>query len=193
MEASSSPSRFASKWSSCSIDRLNNRKDHWPCLDDIPDPKLLHGSGICGNGIVEREEDCDCGDVPTEQCEKCCDAKTCKFHSGSDCSDESGPCCRNCKLQKGGTVCRAKKDKYCDLPEYCNGYEAKCPSNVFVRNGEPCESEGRCMLGSCMKKDDHCKYLFGDSASFAEDCAKKGERKTRSLSSFRFLRLGLLF
>ena len=32
------------------------------------------------------------------------------------------------------------------------------------------------MLGSCMKKDDHCKYLFGDSASFAEDCAKKGEK-----------------
>ena len=170
MESSSSPSHPASKWSTCSQERLEERKDHWPCLDDTPDPRLLHGERNCGNGLVERGEDCDCGEANAAECTACCNQETCMFKDGADCSDVNGPCCKNCKLQKGGTTCREEKSS-CDLPEYCDGYSPMCPSNVFYRNGEPCSAgEGRCMAGSCMTQNTHCKYLYGEESTVSPDC-----------------------
>jgi hypothetical protein len=109
MEASSSPSQPASKWSSCSKDTLEKKKIQWPCLDDIPDGKLLHGEKNCGNGIVENGEDCDCGQTSNPDCEKCCNITTCMFKAGATCSDTNGPCCKNCQLRKQGTICREKQ------------------------------------------------------------------------------------
>lgn len=168
MEPSSTPSNPASAWSSCSKDRLADRREHWPCLDDMPDKNQLYGEKNCGNGIVERGEDCDCGDAPTDECLQCCDATKCEFKAGADCSDQTGPCCKNCRLQSAGTVCRAQKSD-CDLPEYCNGYSSSCPPNVFVRNGEHCP-EGRCMSGSCLSQNGHCQYLFGNTAKANTTC-----------------------
>nr|P17347.3 RecName: Full=Disintegrin metalloproteinase/disintegrin echistatin; Contains: RecName: Full=Snake venom metalloproteinase; Short=SVMP; Contains: RecName: Full=Disintegrin echistatin; Short=Ech; AltName: Full=Carinatin; AltName: Full=Disintegrin echistatin-alpha-1; AltName: Full=Platelet aggregation activation inhibitor; Contains: RecName: Full=Disintegrin echistatin-alpha-2; Flags: Precursor [Echis carinatus sochureki] len=55
----------------------------------------------------------------------CYDPLTCHPREGEQC--ESGPCCRNCKFLKEGTICkRARGD---DMDDYCNGKTCDCPRN----------------------------------------------------------------
>jgi hypothetical protein len=72
-------------WSQASLTALNAQKNQL-CLQDIPEKKLLYGAKNCGNGLVEREEDCDCGENPSDECKKCCNHKTCMYHEGKECS-----------------------------------------------------------------------------------------------------------
>lgn len=42
--------------------------------------------GLCGNGVVDEGEDCDCGDSwVCKFSDPCCDYKTCKFLDGAVC------------------------------------------------------------------------------------------------------------
>ena len=179
-------------WSPASITALNDKKDEL-CLQDIPEKKLLYGAKNCGNGLVEREEECDCGESPSDECKKCCNHKTCMYHEGKECSgkgakirneshyifkDTNGPCCKDCKLRKAGSICRAEQNS-CDLPEYCDGIYPYCPQNVWTRNGEKCEKEGRCYSGQCKKRSDQCKKFFGEKAEVNEACMESANNRTR--------------
>src|SRR6218665_17877 len=55
-------------WSSCSRDKFSNTFQHGGdiCLYNIPDSLLQPNVSTCGNGIVETEEECDCGKLPNE-------------------------------------------------------------------------------------------------------------------------------
>eukprot|EP01147_Barroeca_monosierra_P000097 gene97-3490_t len=50
---------------------------------------------FCGNGVLESGEECDCG----ADCENddCCDEE-CNLINGAECSDQSGSCCKDCKM-----------------------------------------------------------------------------------------------
>lgn len=170
-------SRTMAVWSEGSKKRLREKKESWSCLQDIPPKNLLYGSRNCGNGLVERDEDCDCGENASDECMKCCDHKTCRYHEGKECSDTTGKCCKDCKLQTAGSVCRASRDD-CDLPEYCDGIYSDCPANVGSRNGEKCEHSGRCLDGRCMKRSDQCKNFFGASAKVNEVCMEAANNRT---------------
>lgn len=118
MSASSS-SLHPKRWSSCSVDHLDESRKHGllECLANRP-TKLF--GPICGNGFVEEGEDCDLGElVPTggsskrrkscpkgqPQCDDdnvvvahddqtvnpCCDRNTCKFAKNATCAQ--GSCC----------------------------------------------------------------------------------------------------
>ncbi|XP_048784080.1 disintegrin and metalloproteinase domain-containing protein 32-like [Lagopus muta] len=150
-------------FSSCSTADLEQflRRDAGRCLLHSPQ---LRGSSprrapICGNGVVEQGEQCDCGG--TEAClkDKCC-TKGCVFKPGVKCS--SGLCCEECQFKAPNTPCRPSADAQCDLPEFCNGSSASCPPDVYVQDGHSCEhSTGYCYHGRCQSAELQCQRLYG--------------------------------
>eukprot|EP00731_Ephydatia_muelleri_P022230 Em0014g821a len=73
-------------WSSCSydeFDKLLSERKTLSCLkSDVP--KTINAHAICGNGILEGSEKCDCGSV-AECTDPCCDARKCQLKSGANC------------------------------------------------------------------------------------------------------------
>uniref|UniRef100_A0A8C5QJ62 ADAM metallopeptidase domain 11 n=1 Tax=Leptobrachium leishanense TaxID=445787 RepID=A0A8C5QJ62_9ANUR len=135
------------KFSRCSVDEYSQflQDGGGSCLFNKP-LKLLDAPS-CGNGFVEVGEECDCGS-PAE-CAKsgagnCC--KKCTLSHDAMCSD--GLCCRGCKYEPRGTICRGPVNE-CDVPETCPGDS----------------SVGRCFGGRCKTRDRQCNTLWGRTAS----------------------------
>ncbi|NWI86478.1 ADA32 protein, partial [Pitta sordida] len=123
------------------------------------------GSAVCGNGVVERGEQCDCGTA--EEClkDRCC-TKTCRFKPGVKCS--SGLCCRGCHFKRKFALCRPAADTQCDLPEFCSGSSASCPPDMYVHDGHDCEhGTGYCYQGHCQSLDLQCQRLYGKDSKNA--------------------------
>ncbi|XP_019358496.1 PREDICTED: disintegrin and metalloproteinase domain-containing protein 9-like [Gavialis gangeticus] len=148
------------------------------CLKNPPKPSDIYTEPNCGNEILDKNEECDCG-KPEECTNPCCDAATCTLKSGSQCAD--GLCCENCRFKVAGVECRPKMD-FCDLPEHCNGTYSYCPDDVYIMNGYPCNNmKEYCYYGVCQDFDSQCKSLYGKGARKApDDCFKianiKGDR-----------------
>ncbi|XP_067377040.1 disintegrin and metalloproteinase domain-containing protein 28 isoform X2 [Channa argus] len=146
------------------------------CILEKPDYRSLLSPSICGNGFVETGEQCDCGTL--EECTNpCCNATTCMFKVGSECSE--GECCDNCKISPRSKECRTKQDD-CDLAEYCNGKSATCPEDVFAVNGLPCDQGlGYCYNGKCPQRPNQCVKMYGPSAVEASSsCYNQNTRGT---------------
>uniref|UniRef100_A0A7M4EUU1 ADAM metallopeptidase domain 9 n=1 Tax=Crocodylus porosus TaxID=8502 RepID=A0A7M4EUU1_CROPO len=147
------------------------------CLKNPPKPSDVYTEPDCGNEILDKNEECDCG--KPECTNPCCDAATCTLKSGSQCAD--GLCCENCRFKVAGVACRPKMD-FCDLPEHCNGTYPYCPDDVYIMNGYPCNNmKEYCYYGVCQDFDSQCKSLYGKGARKApDDCFKianiKGDR-----------------
>jgi hypothetical protein len=62
------------------------------CLVD-PGTAVLVEEGICGNGVKEGNEQCDCGLPADCSNDPCCDAATCRLKSNAQCSDKNDRCC----------------------------------------------------------------------------------------------------
>lgn len=150
-------------FSSCSTTNyeryLKNRNPS--CILDKPDYMEIVAPAVCGNGFLEKGEQCDCGTV--QECtNQCCNATTCTFTAGSQCAE--GKCCDNCKILPRSKECRKKQDD-CDLAEYCDGKSATCPEDVFAVNGLPCyKGLGYCYNGQCPQRSNQCKKLYGTTA-----------------------------
>uniref|UniRef100_A0A8C8SH41 Uncharacterized protein n=1 Tax=Pelusios castaneus TaxID=367368 RepID=A0A8C8SH41_9SAUR len=127
------------------------------CLKNAPKPSDVFTEPVCGNKVLDKNEECDCG--TSQECTNpCCDAATCKLKSGSQCAE--GLCCENCKFKVAGMECRPKMN-FCDLPEYCNGTYPYCPDDVYIMNGYPCNNmKEYCYSGVCifkLKNSSHIK------------------------------------
>ncbi|XP_044004033.1 zinc metalloproteinase-disintegrin-like crotastatin [Aphidius gifuensis] len=149
-------------WSACSFKNLSHayRQGLDYCLRNKP--KMLFDSPTCGNGFVERGEECDCG-LPEKCNNHCCNAALCKLHPNASCA--TGTCCdvTRCTLKKIETPCRSRKGE-CDLPEYCDGKSEYCPQDVFKIDGEKCKSgKAFCHQGNCQSHSDQCRKLWGPS------------------------------
>ena len=127
-------------------------------------PTTIVGDPVCGNGILEENEECDCGS-PAECTNPCCDAATCLPVTGAECA--SGACCTSqCSLALYGTECRASSGD-CDIAEFCLGDFNECPGDDIVANGVSCASdEGYCSEGSCPTLDNQCADSFGNNYSY---------------------------
>lgn len=158
------------KFSKQSVDIYHRllRLGHGICL--FNKPNQLEDFKLCGNGIVDKGEDCDCGTI--QECfeqDSCCDPITCHFKADAECIN--GSCCDRCSLRKKGFVCRKARNE-CDLAELCDGKSGQCGPDVYKQNGTPCSnSQGYCFLGQCPSHDAQCNELWAlDSRSSSEQC-----------------------
>ncbi|NXN32898.1 ADA32 protein, partial [Nycticryphes semicollaris] len=150
-------------FSSCSVGDFETflRRGGGACLFHQP-PVTGHSyrrAPVCGNGVVEPGEQCDCG--VDEEClkGKCC-SKTCRLQPGAKCS--SGLCCQRCQFKQKTSPCRPPADAQCDLAEFCNGSSASCPPDLYVQDGHGCErGTGYCYRGRCQSPDLQCQALYG--------------------------------
>ncbi|KAI8321915.1 zincin, partial [Martensiomyces pterosporus] len=127
------------------------------CLQD-PGKRNTLSTAMCGNGIKETGEECDCG--TSEQCKNdpCCDSSTCKLKPGAQCADVNDLCCSQCKLKSNGSVCRPKYSE-CDIEETCDGQSSDCPSDKHVSDGTSCGNSTaglKCASGQCTSRDAQC-------------------------------------
>ncbi|ODQ68456.1 hypothetical protein NADFUDRAFT_49096 [Nadsonia fulvescens var. elongata DSM 6958] len=140
------------------------------CLTQNSNVKLIEG-GVCGNGIVEEGEECDCGGEEGCIGNSCCDPTTCKFKDGSQCDDANEQCCSNCKYASASTICRDSIGP-CDQAEYCTGSSTECPADVLSENGKKCTDSSvasafasglTCASGHCTSRDYQCVTLLANS------------------------------
>ncbi|XP_040923152.1 disintegrin and metalloproteinase domain-containing protein 10 [Toxotes jaculatrix] len=143
-------------------DKLNNNKFSICSIGNISavlakkrdDCFVESGQPICGNGLVEAGEQCDCG--YSDQCnDPCCynaneeEGKRCKLQPGKICSPSQGPCCTpQCTYKGSNDRCRNESD--CAKEGTCNGATALCPTSEPKENYTTCRSETQvCINGVC--------------------------------------------
>jgi hypothetical protein len=91
-------------FSSCSVAALQSfvTTTQASCLDNVPTRSWNDSnSGICGDGVVNVGEACDCGGNTTAACiasgDTCCNPVTCQLLPGAACSLRD-VCCRSCQI-----------------------------------------------------------------------------------------------
>uniref|UniRef100_A0A8C3T5H8 ADAM metallopeptidase domain 32 n=1 Tax=Chelydra serpentina TaxID=8475 RepID=A0A8C3T5H8_CHESE len=153
-------------FSSCSIRDFKSFMKHrgGDCLSNRPYLNLSYKRvSVCGNRIVERGEQCDCGSAKECAKDKCCTNK-CRFKPRAKCG--TGLCCQYCKAKN--KKCRPRADSQCDLDEYCNGSSAFCPNDLYVQNGHRCEhNTAYCYKGHCQSADIACQRIYGKGSKNA--------------------------
>ncbi|XP_047405607.1 disintegrin and metalloproteinase domain-containing protein 21-like [Sciurus carolinensis] len=159
----------AEVFSNCSYAAFFNIISNSTCLHTAPNPEHIITFKRCGNGVVEEEEQCDCGSMKSCTNDTCC-LQNCTLTPGADCA--SGLCCKDCKFRPSGTLCRAQENE-CDLPEWCNGISPKCPDDVYVEDGIPCLNDSFCYEKRCNSHDEQCKKIFGKEAKNANQICYK--------------------
>ncbi|KAI9099383.1 Metallo-peptidase family M12-domain-containing protein [Phlyctochytrium arcticum] len=130
------------------------------CLKE-PGALQTIAQGICGNGIREGNEQCDCGTDADCAKDPCCD-KGCKLRAGKSCSDKNDECCSQCNLKTNGTACRPSSG-VCDITETCDGISPTCPTDKFIPDGTGCTINGTtqaaCASGQCTSRDLQCRSV----------------------------------
>ncbi|XP_045438123.1 disintegrin and metalloproteinase domain-containing protein 10 isoform X4 [Pipistrellus kuhlii] len=139
------------------------------------------GQPICGNGMVEQGEECDCG--YSDQCkDECCydanqpEGKKCKLRPGKQCSPSQGPCCTaQCTFKTKTEKCRDDSD--CAKEGICNGITALCPASDPKPNFTDCNRHtqvcinGQCAGSICEKYGlEECTCASSDSKDDKELC-----------------------
>ncbi|GAB1293054.1 Disintegrin and metalloproteinase domain-containing protein 18 [Apodemus speciosus] len=138
------------------------------CLSDLSNVHILQPKqAVCGDGIMEAGEECDCGNKTECQFKECCDHETCRLKGSARCG--SGACCTpTCELSAAGTPCRKAVDPECDFTEYCDGTSSHCVPDTFALNGHLCRlGSAYCYNGRCQALNDQCVSLFGKGSQGA--------------------------
>ncbi|XP_050003352.1 disintegrin and metalloproteinase domain-containing protein 25-like isoform X1 [Alexandromys fortis] len=151
------------KFSNCSF------AEFWPayaavnCMHKEKKPVSQHKLKVCGNGVVDDGEQCDCGSSEMCKNDPCC-MRGCTLRAGASCA--FGLCCKHCQIMPSATVCRVQ-DNECDLPEWCDGHSHECPNDVYLLDGSSCKDGGYCYEKRCHNRDEQCRQIFGKEARSA--------------------------
>ncbi|KAF2689514.1 ADAM 8 precursor [Lentithecium fluviatile CBS 122367] len=151
------------RFSPCSIGNicsaLGRNSVKSTCLTNNRGVTTISGQ-TCGNGIVEGDEQCDCGGTAGCGNNTCCNPDTCKFVDNAVCDDSNEDCCKNCQFASADTVCRSSSGS-CDPEEKCTGSSPYCPDDQTRPNGEDCGNGLKCASGQCTSRDQQCKTVMG--------------------------------
>ena len=121
-----------------------------------------HRANQCGNEVVEKGEECDCGN--SDVCsynDPCCTPSDAPRRSGDfpctvprsrgkTCSPLSGPCCSwDCQVVRDpAAVCNEATE--CHGRSLCDGVSGRCPGPAAKPNGTACDGGTRfCVAGRC--------------------------------------------
>jgi len=164
-----------SVFSPCSIKSICNLVETLgTCLVNPGSLKTL-SLGICGNGVTEGDEDCDCGSYCAR--DSCCDGSTCKFKNNAVCDDIDDECCSNCQPKTKGTVCR-KSSTPCTLSQTCDGISGVCNQSTILDDGTSCSitkaSGTTCASGVCTSRKLQCQGLVGGVYKTVDACQGQG-------------------
>ncbi len=111
---------------------------------------ILSQASVCGNGIIDSGEECDCG-FPDQCTETCCDSTTCKRRSGAVCSPSEGACCEaDCSFSSSSKTCSVSSD--CKSNVLCSGNSATCSNSSagFKADLTACNGQTQvCISGEC--------------------------------------------
>ncbi|KAF1917097.1 Metallo-peptidase family M12-domain-containing protein [Ampelomyces quisqualis] len=158
-----STARGITRFSACSVGNvcsaLGRNSVKSGCLTNNRGVGTITGQ-TCGNGIVEGDEQCDCGGTAGCGSNRCCDPTTCRFRSTAVCDDSNEDCCRNCQFASASTVCRPSVGE-CDPQETCSGSGPYCPEDTTKPDGDDCGNGLRCASGQCTSRDQQCKTVMG--------------------------------
>lgn len=135
-------------------------------------PAALAVSPVCGNGGIDYNEQCDCGDTSITT-DPCCDCATCKLKDQSMQCAANEACCdpTTCQFRPNTHVCRPAVDSQCDLAETCTGQSSVCPADVGKQAGTACTyaEDGKsstCYAKKCvMSKDKQCETVTAQRAT----------------------------
>ncbi|KIM48454.1 hypothetical protein M413DRAFT_440195 [Hebeloma cylindrosporum] len=144
------------------------------CLVDPDSSRQTISLQMCGNGIVEKGEDCDPGLGATSSC---CDVNTCKFKNNAVCDPDSSPCCTSqCTFAATTQICRPSRDSKCDTAEFCTGNSSSCPTDVMSPNGQSCGSNSlACASGQCTSIAQQCQNV-GASMGLKSACPDRNDQ-----------------
>ena len=160
------------------------------CLQ-TPGSRTILNSGICGNGIQELNEECDCGAENSTSClySRCCNGNNCTLKANALCSNDTNhPCCdgESCTYVPAQRykVCRAVDNPECDIAEHCDGSGPNCPTDRFKPDGVTvCTSPNElvtatnvtyCASGKCTSRQIQCydQATANGETGFNDDCAQ---------------------
>lgn len=170
MAASGSGGTVDPTYSSCTVEQFDALFDVVDCLVEPPD--AVWGGPLCGNGIVDDGEACDCAGT---DCDVCCNPATCQLVEGATCP-ATDPCCdpETCQPAAAGTTCREAAHGLCDAPEVCDGVHSTCAPDLVAPAGTDCDAlgeEGLCFDGRCRSRELSCSDdERGPAASCPEVC-----------------------
>ena len=126
------------------------------------EPKMA----LCGNGVVEEGEECDCG-WEDDCSEDCCwpqrteypsTEKPCTLKPKRDCSPSQGPCCTNSCTFNSGEKCL--DDNGCREESFCDGTSSSCPLSQVKPNKTVCNKEFVCYKGECTGIIAHFNFKY---------------------------------
>ena len=136
--------------------------------------------GVCGDGIVAANEQCDGGPCCTSQCTFANTLTVCRASAGvcdqaETCTGASSQCPADVFVPST-TVCRGSVSP-CDPQEYCSGSGADCPVDSRLPDGSTCDDGSSCTATStctanvCSGVDIYCSGVCGDGiVASGEDC-----------------------
>lgn len=170
-------------WTQCSRDTVREEEDkgRYRCTYNKP-VRQTPNNTICGNGVVEVPEQCDCS-LNDTNCLACCNQTSCTYKANATCS---GSCCSNCiTIAPVGTICRTiRPGSECDQEDTCDGISDQCTDKIKPDESQCKDSDKWCQFGSCLYKcPTNCNPYYLDDDADDDDsydkvgaCVKKADK-----------------